>query len=115
MKRLFAVATMLAALSLPALAAKNSETVSIPSPVKAGSTELTPGDYNVTWTGTGSDVQVTVTKNKKVITTFPAKLVQENNKNVGLETDSKGGTDVLHAIRMRNSTLIVGTAPSSGQ
>ena len=53
MKRLFVVATMFAALSLPALAAKNSQTVSIPSPVKAGSTQLTPGDYDVTWTGTG--------------------------------------------------------------
>ncbi len=115
MKRLIAVATILAALSLPALAAKNSQTVSIPSAVKAGATQLAPGDYDVTWTGTGADVQVTVTKNKKVITTFPAKLVQETNKNVGLETDSQTGTDVLHAIRMRNMTLIVGSAPSSGQ
>src|ERR1700678_1155333 len=110
MKRLFVVATMLAALSLPALA-KNSQTVSIPSTVKAGTTQLAPGNYDVTWTGTGPDVQVTVTQNRKVITTFPAKLVQENNKNEGLETDSQSGTEVLHAIRMRNMTLVVGTAP----
>ncbi len=106
---------MLAALSLPALAAKNSETVSVPSPVKAGSAQLTPGDYDVTWTGTGPDVQVTFTRNKKVITTFPAKLVQGANNNVGLETDSKSGTEVLNAIRMHNMTLVVGAAPSSGQ
>lgn len=115
MKRLIAVATLVAAFSLPALAAKNSENVSVPSPVKAGATQIAPGDYEVTWTGTGSDVQVTFARYKKIIATFPAKLVQETNKNVGLETDSRSGTDVLHAIRMHNLTLVIGAAPSSGQ
>ncbi|MEI9981027.1 MAG: hypothetical protein WDN23_18870 [Edaphobacter sp.] len=115
MNRLLVLATMLAALSVPTFAAKNSQTITIPAQVKAGSASLTPGDYDLTWTGTGSDVQVTVTKNKKVITTFPAKLVQEANKNVGVETDSQSGSDVLRAIRMRNMTLTVESSPSSGQ
>jgi hypothetical protein len=115
MKRLFVVATMFAALSLPALAAKNSGSMSVPEPVKAGSTKLIPGNYDLTWTGTGADVQVTVTQNKKVIATFPAKLVEEANKNVGLETESQGGVDVLHSIRLRNTTLTLASSPSSGQ
>ena len=48
MKRLFVVATMFAALSLPALAAKNSGSMSVPEPVKAGSTKLIPGNYDLT-------------------------------------------------------------------
>jgi hypothetical protein len=115
MKRLFVAATMFAALSLPALAAKNSGSMSVPEPVKAGSTKLIPGNYDLSWTGTGADVQVTVTQNKKVIATFPAKLVEEANKNVGLETESQGGVDVLHSIRLRNTTLTLASSPSSGQ
>lgn len=115
MKRLFVVATMFAALSLPAFAAKNSGSMSVPEPVKAGSTKLTPGNYDVTWTGTGADVQVTVTQNKKVITTFPAKLVEQDNKNVGLETQTQGGIDVLQTIRLSHTTLVLASSPSSGQ
>ena len=115
MKRLFVVATMFAALSLPAFAAKNSGSMSVPELVKAGSTKLSPGNYDVTWTGTGSDVQVTVTQNKKVITTFPAKLVEQDNKNVGLETQTQGGIDVLQTIRLSHTTLVLATSPSSGQ
>jgi hypothetical protein len=113
MKRFFCFAAMLALLSVPALAGKNSQTVNVPEAMKAGSAELTPGDYNVTWTGSGSNVQVTLTRNKKVIVTLQAKLVEENNKNEGLETGTQGGVDVLEAIRMRNMTLILESSPSS--
>lgn len=115
MKRFFVVVMMVALLSAPAFAAKNSQTVAVPSAIKAGSTMLAPGDYNVTWTGSGADVQVTFAKNKKVIVTLPAKLVEENNKNEELDTDSKTGVDVLRAIRTRNMTLLFkDSAASSG-
>jgi uncharacterized protein with FMN-binding domain len=113
MKRYLVATTMLAMVSLPAFAAKNSQTVSVPSAIKAGSAQLAPGNYEVTWTGSAPDVQVTVTQNHKVIVTLPAKLVVETNKNEGLETDSQGGVDTLHAIRMRNSTLLLESSPSS--
>jgi len=60
----------------------------------------------VTWEGSGANVQVTLTRNKKVVVTLPAKLVEETNKNEGLGTDNQGGVDVLHAIYMRNMTLL---------
>jgi hypothetical protein len=106
MKRFFAFAMMLALFSAPAFAGKNSQTVNVPEAMKAGSAQLTPGDYNVTWEGSGTNVQVTLTRNKKVIVTLPAKLVEETNKNEGLGTDNQGGVDVLHAIYMRNMTLL---------
>jgi hypothetical protein len=116
MKRFLVFAMMLTLLSAPAFAGKNSQNVNIPAAMKAGSTELPPGDYNVTWTGSGSEVQVTFisTKNRKAVATIPAKLVTETNKDERLETDSQGGTDVLQRIRMKNMTLqFVDSAASS--
>jgi hypothetical protein len=115
MKRFFAFAMMLALLSAPAFAAKNSQTVNLPMAVKAGSTELTAGDYNVTWTGSAPNVQVTFTSanNKKVIVTLPAKLVEQSNKNEGLDTSNEGGVEVLEAIRMSNKTLVLESSASS--
>lgn len=112
MKRFFVFAMMLALLSAPTFAAKNSQTVHVPMAMKAGSTELTPGDYNVTWAGSGSTVQVTFTQNKKVVATLPARLVEQNNKNEGLETASQNGAEVLQSIRMRNMTLLLESSPS---
>jgi opacity protein-like surface antigen len=113
MKRFFVVATMLVLLSAPAFAGKNSQTVNVPTALKAGSVELTPGDYNVTWTGSGSEVQVTFTRNRKAIVTLPAKLVDQSNKNEGLNTSTESGVEVLQAIRMSNMTLILESSPSS--
>jgi hypothetical protein len=107
MKRFFVSVMMVALLSAPAFAGKNSQTVAVPSAVKAGSTTLVPGDYNVTWTGSGPDVQVTFAQGKKVIVTLPAKLVEESNRNnAELDTDSQTGVAVLRAIRTRNMTLL---------
>ena len=112
MKRFFGYAIMLTLLSAPAFAGKNSQTVTVPEPMKAGATQLSPGDYDVSWTGSGSNVQVTFTRNRKVVATVPAKLVEEANKNEGLETDSRGGVDVLESIRMRNMTLVLDSSTS---
>lgn len=105
MKRFFVFAVMLGVLSVPVFAAKNSQTVDIPSTMKAGSTTLAAGSYNVSWDGAGPDVQVTFAKNKKVIVTLPGKVVEQSNKNGGFDIGSEGGVDVLQAIRMKNMTL----------
>jgi hypothetical protein len=107
MKRFLVSATMLALLSVPALAAKNSQTVNVPEPMKAGSTQLAAGDYEVTWTGAGANGQVTFARNRKVLVTVPAKIVLENNKLEGLDTDNQGGVATLQVIRLRNMSLIL--------
>ena len=55
MKRFLGYAAVLALLSAPAFAAKNSETINISEPVTVGATQLPAADYKVTWTGTGSE------------------------------------------------------------
>ena len=115
MKRFFGFALLFAAVSIPAVAAKNSQTVNVPVAMNAGSTKLAPGDYNVTWTGSGSDVQVTFAQSKKVVVTLPATLAEQKNRNKGLETHTQSGGEVLDTIRMDNITLKFAPAASSGQ
>lgn len=114
MKRSLGFATMLTLLSAPAFAGRNSQTVNIPEPMKAGNTQLAAGDYNVTWTGTGPDTQVTFTQNHKVLATVPAQLVVESNKNEALDTKVQGTVETLESIHMRNTTLVF-EGPSSSE
>jgi hypothetical protein len=113
MKRFLGFAMMVSLLSAPAFAVKNSQTVNVPETMQAGSTQLVAGDYNVTWTGSGSNVQVTFAQNRKVLVTLPAKLVEETNKNEGLNTETRSGVEHLESIRMRNMTLILEGSPTS--
>jgi hypothetical protein len=107
MKRFLVSATMLALLSVPALAAKNSQIVNLPETLKAGSTQLAPGDYEVTWTGTGENAQVTFARNRKILASVPAKIVVQNNKLEGLDTDTEGGVATLQVIRLKNMNLVL--------
>jgi len=115
MKRSVSFAMMLTLLSAPAFAGKNSETVNIPEPMKAGSAQLAAGDYGVTWTGTAPNIQVTFTsmQNHKILATVPAQLVVESNKYQGLNTDTQGSVETLESIHMRNMTLVFAAPPSS--
>jgi len=114
MKRSLGFAIMLTLLSAPAFAGRNSQTVNIPEPMKAGTTQLAAGDYNVTWTGTGSNIQVTFAQNRKVLATVPAQLVVESNKNEALDTKVQGTVETLESIRMKNMTLVF-EGPSSSE
>jgi len=67
MKRILGLGLFLALLSLPLLAAKNSETFLLPSEGRVGDSTLPEGHCNVTWTDvSGSQVQLTIkTEDKK--------------------------------------------------
>jgi len=107
MKRFFGYALLLASLSIPALAAKNSQSITLTDPVKVGSTQLAAGDYKVTWTGTAPNVQVTIAAKGKASVTVPAKLVDAKNNHVGLQTNTEGGVEVLQTIQLDNANLVL--------
>jgi hypothetical protein len=96
MKRMFGLALACILLSVSALAA-----------VQVGSTQLPAGDYKVTWTGTGSSVQVTLAQKGIASVTVPAKAVQQKNNHVGISTDTKNGKEVLQIILLSNVKLIL--------
>ena len=115
MKRCFAFALMLGLLSVPAFAAKNSQNVSITDPVKVGSTQLPAGDYKVSWTGTGSNVQVTIAEKGKASVTVPAKIVEAKNGHVALLTNTVSGASVLESIQLDNLSIVLTSATASGE
>lgn len=115
MKRWMGIALILGSLSLSALAAKNSQTMSLVGPLKVGSAQLAAGDVKISWTGTGSNVQVTLAQHGKAPVTVPAKMVDTKNGRVGLITDSAGGADVLKSIELNNFTLVLSSAGSQGE
>jgi hypothetical protein len=107
MKRMFGLALACILLSVSALAAGNSQKVKFPAAVQVGSTQLPAGDYKVTWTGTGSSVQVTLAQKGIASVTVPAKAVQQKNNHVGISTDTKNGKEVLQVILLSNVKLIL--------
>jgi hypothetical protein len=115
MKRLFGFAIILASLSVPAFAVKNSQNVAILDPVKVGSTQLPAGNYKVSWTGTGPNVQVTIEEKGKASVTVPAKVVEAKNGHIALLTNSVGGTNVLETIQLDNLSIVLVGATTSGE
>ena len=114
MKRFLGYAAVLALVSVPAFAAKNSETVSLTDAVTVGTTQLPAADYRVSWTGTGPTVQVTLAHGKSVVT-VPAKLVEQKNNVTSILTDTKGGSNVLEGINLSKVSLVFSSSPESGQ
>ena len=107
MKRIFGFVLACAILSIPALAASNSQTVNLPHAVQVGSSQLPAGDYKVTWTGSGDSAQVTLTKKGVQPVTVPAKVVKQKNDHTGVTTSSKGDKEVLQVILLGNVSLIL--------
>jgi hypothetical protein len=114
MKRFVGYAAILALLSAPAFAAKNSSTVTLAEPVTLGTTQLPAAEYHVTWTGTGSTAQVTLASGKSTVT-VPAKVVDQKNAVSSVLTSTKGGSTVLEGINLSKVTLVFTSSPNSGQ
>lgn len=114
MKRFIGYAAVLALLSVPAFAAKNSSKVVIAEPVTVGTTQLPAAEYNVTWTGTGSSAQVTLANGKSTVT-VPAKVVEQKNAVNSVLTSTKGGVNVLEGINLYKVSLVFSSTPNSGQ
>lgn len=105
MKRTFGTALLLVLFALPSFASNKPHAVSFSGAVLVGSTQLPAGDYNVTWTGTGNDVQVTISAKGKPSVTAPAHIVNEKNVHAGVSTSKATGKAVLDEILFTDLTL----------
>jgi hypothetical protein len=115
MSRLAAFASMLVLLAAPAFGAGNKpQTVIIPPAVQVGSTQLPAGTYKLAFTGTGSDVQVTLAQAGKTVLTFAAKAVEQKN-NPGVDLITNAGVTTLEAINLDKVSLQLEGAPHPGQ
>ena len=116
MNRFAAFASMLVLFVAPAFGAGNKpQTVIIPENVQVGSTQLAAGTYKLAFTGTGSDVQVTLTQAGKTVITFAAKAVEQKNNNPGVDLNTNAGVTTLEAINLDKVSLQLEGAPHPGQ
>lgn len=82
--------------------------------VTVGSTQLSPGDYTMTWAESGTDAEVTFSQGKNVITTVPAAVAQGRSRyeNPAIVTDA----DVLTGIELpKTSFLFTGGSTVTGK
>ena len=73
---------------------KMKANIQIYNTVNVGSTQLAPGGYQLTWTGSDTSAEATFSQGKKVIATVPAQVTQERSGYSGpaLHTDSVSNT-----------------------
>jgi hypothetical protein len=117
-KRLSYCALILALLSVPAFAAKNSQTVNFADAVKVGATQLPAGEYKVTWDGTGSNVQVTLEQKgvqHPATATVAAKVVEQKNPRSGFIINTTGGANIVETLQFTKFNVVFEGAPAQGQ
>jgi hypothetical protein len=114
MKRFFGFALLLVLFAAPAFAGSKTQKVTIGTPVQVGSTKVASGEYDISWTGTGSSVQVTLAKNNKTVITFPATAVAGDSM-PGMETSEHGGVATLQVLHLNKISFTVAGTPQSGQ
>lgn len=114
-KSLFAAAMVLLIPSLAFAGPKKSADIVLDQPVNVAGTQLEPGQYRLTWEGSGPDVTVTFTEGKKTVATVPAKLVATRTDQEAIETvNIAGNTSVLRAIDRKNMTIRFENGASAG-
>jgi hypothetical protein len=96
---IFSLVLVLAAAAFAADGGKGSFQISAPAQVNG--TTLPAGDYVAKWTGSGPNVQVSITRDGKTVATVPGKVVQLSQK---ASTDSaelqlRGGTRELTGLQ----------------
>ena len=82
--------------------AANKGPLQITDSTSVGGKQLKPGDYTVTWDGDGPNVQLSVMKGSKVVTTVPAHIVAVDHSspsNSIVAKENGDGTKSLSEIR----------------
>jgi len=83
-------------------ATSNKGSLSTLSAVNVNGKSLPAGNYAVEWSGTGSNVQVNILKNKDVVASAPAtvvKLDQSSDANAAVVKTNEDGSKALSQIR----------------
>jgi len=94
--------TLLLATSLLAVGESNKGSLQTLSAVTVNGTNLPAGDYLLRWEGEGSNVQLSILKGKKVVTTTPARVVElaaAPSTDSAVVTSESNGTRTLSQVR----------------
>lgn len=116
--QVFAAAILLLVAGSALAADKGNQTkVTVLDPVMVNGTTLAPGEYKVTWEGSGGEVQVTFLQGKKVVATAQAKVqardVAYENTALVTKQDGKGLDLVEIRPQGRKEALALGGSESA--
>jgi hypothetical protein len=112
MKR-FGIGLLALAFTVSAYAAQNSKTVTFDQVVQVGSTKLATGPVKVSWTGTGSDAQVTFAVKGSTPVTVPAQIIDKKNAEPSVATIAINGVNYLQEVDLDHVTVVLKNAPTS--
>ena len=114
MKRFSLIALVLALFTLPAFAATDSIILGKPATV-AGS-KLPAGEYKVTLTGTGSNVQVVMVQKAKnpATVTFNANFTATKSDYTTVTVDNRDGQDTVKEIQLHAGAIVPANGTASG-
>jgi len=109
MKLTKSVVLSLALLMSTSLFAASSGSLHLTQPVQLNGTQIQPGDYKVTWEGTGSDVSVSILKGKDVVAKAPAQVKELGNKfgSDAAVLQKRDGASALTGIRFSGKTYAI--------
>lgn len=107
--------------------ATNKGALKLDEAVSVNGTHLAKGKYEVTWDGTGPDVELNVIQSKKVVVTVPARLVQLNHpgpgQGYGTQKEEDGTTSLTsiyfsgkkYELAIRKESVATEPTKGSGQ
>ncbi len=109
MKSILKFAFVSALLVAPLFAAKTTS-VTISQAVSVGSTQIAPGDYKVSWEGSGPAVKVSLSKSGSAPIVLDGQLSAGQKGAGGVLVGNENGVRVLQEIDLSNATLVFGPA-----
>lgn len=107
--------TLLLATSV--FASSNKGSLQTMTDVTVSGKTLPAGDYSLQWEGTGSNVQLSILKGKKVVATTPARLVDLNqspDNDAAVIRNNGDGSKSLAEIRFGGKKYVLQIAQDSG-
>jgi hypothetical protein len=105
MKRFAVFMFALLLVAAPAFAAK-TPSVHFVTAAAAGTTKIAPGDYKVTWTGSGDSVQLTLQQDKTKIT-LAAKQVDKKSARSSYIVKTVNGAEQLQSIQLVDTAFAI--------
>jgi hypothetical protein len=90
------------------MAAKNTQTIYLATPVRAGNAELPRGICEVSWNApSGSRVWLTLKTEDDKTLTVPARIVEGKQDTTGVVTSVKNGVPYLQELHTRNARFVI--------
>ena len=93
--------------------ASNKGSMIVHEKVEVGGQELAPGEYQVRWSGTGSDVQVSFSQGKREVMKTAAKVVSlaENASSDSAIVDHENGKASISEVRFAGKKFALAIGP----